>query len=157
MLNEIISKKIKNLSNIQFLFFSLIISIIYLIYNILFSLIFKNYLEYNSSSQIILNSTFLIIYSIFFAPFIETFIFQFIIIKFLNKKFKSYLFGILISAFTFNIFHNFTYLEHIAFIPISLFFPYIFYIYDKANKNAFLRVSFIHFTINFLLIGSSLL
>lgn len=149
MINQNFKLKIQSLSNFKFIIFSFFISFIYLAYNLLLGLIFNTS---NSSSLIILNSIPLIFYSIFLAPFIETFIFQFIIIKLSKKIFKNYFWGIIISALIFNISHNFSLWNHIAFIPISLFFPYIFYVYDEIDKNPILRLTFIHFSVNLVLI-----
>ncbi|WP_415330049.1 CPBP family glutamic-type intramembrane protease [Clostridium perfringens] len=97
------------------------------------------------------------IWCIFIAPFLETLIFQFAIIKIVKKLSKSYLLAIILSICAFNIAHTFSLIGHIAFIPISVFFAYIFYIYDEVNRNPFLRLSFIHFIINLTLIGPYLL
>ncbi|EOU1465971.1 CPBP family intramembrane metalloprotease [Clostridium perfringens] len=147
-----INKKLQNLSNPQFIIFSFLSAIIYLIYNVLLSFIIKE-----KAASIIFNSTFLMIWCIFIAPFLETLIFQFAIIKIVKKLSKSYLLAIILSICAFNIAHTFSLIGHIAFIPISVFFAYIFYIYDEVNRNPFLRLSFIHFIINLTLIGPYLL
>lgn len=82
MINQNFKLKIQSLSSFKFIIFSFFIAFIYLAYNLLLGLLFNTS---SSSSLIILNSLPLIFYSIFWAPFIETFIFQFIIIK-ISKK-----------------------------------------------------------------------
>ena len=146
------NKKLQNLSNPKFILFSFLVAIVYLIYNILFNLIMNENFRSNSTS-IIFNSSLLMIWGIFIAPILETFIFQFAIIKVVKKISKSYFLAIILSACIFNIAHKFSLIEHIFFLPISFFFAYIFYIYDEINREPFLRLVFMHFTINVILIA----
>lgn len=72
MINQRFIKKIQNISYFKFIIFSFLTAFIYMFYNLLLNLLFYNYFNSNSSTSIILNSTFLSFYSVLIAPFIET-------------------------------------------------------------------------------------
>ena len=82
-----------------------------------------------------------------FIPLLETFIFQYLIIEFSNniKLLKNNNFAIIIiSAITFGLSHNYSFLYIFYASIIGLFLAYSYIIYKKKNFSPFLIVTLIH-------------
>lgn len=87
------------------------------------------------------------------APLFETFIYQFAIIKLLQKikffKTKSLLL-IIISALLFTLDHRYSLFYMLNVFPIGLLLAYSFIVYDKKNNHPFWIVFSIHSLRNFI-------
>ncbi|WP_368410196.1 CPBP family glutamic-type intramembrane protease [Clostridium sp.] len=139
-----------NLKIHNFIIIIILLGISNFLFNLLPNLLFKNVYvnNFNSPTSIILNSIFLQIYTISIGPFLETFIFQFLIIKICKNLFKNYTVGFILSIILFSLFHNYS-LEYIfSVLPAAIFFAYIFILYDKYKMNPLIRLTFIHSVFN---------
>lgn len=139
-----------NLKIHNFILIAILLGILNFLFSLLPNLIFKNaYVNnFNSPTSIISNSIFLQIYTISIGPFLETFIFQFLIIKICKNLFKNYIVGFILSVLIFSFFHNYSLKYIFSVLPDAIFFAYIFILYDKYKKNPLIRLTFIHSIFN---------
>lgn len=126
--------------------------ILLILISLLFSLVFESHQDISFIKD--WSNTKIFVITVLITPFIETFLFQTLIIEFwLNKKLKNsgrrLLYLILIPTLIFSFFHIYSISYFIGSLMLGFIFSFLYIIaMDRKDINAFLFVSLIHIIIN---------
>lgn len=137
----------------KFVILSIIATVLLLVLtSFVVSLLFENHQDISFLKD--WSNTKIFVITVLIIPFIETFLFQTLLIEFwLNKKLKSsrrrLLYLIFIPTLIFSFFHIYSIGYFIGSLMLGFIFSFLYIItMDRKDINAFLFVSFIHFIIN---------
>ncbi|TDE01962.1 CPBP family intramembrane glutamic endopeptidase [Flavobacterium hiemivividum] len=149
---SLLSKLLGGLNKKAYIITSAIITIfIFFLASLVINILFNNIedIEYLRDLNIYL----IFFLTVIIVPFIETFVFQKVIIEFIINRFPQYnlYFSIIISALIFASFHCYSTAYFIGIMFIGLNFSF-FYILSMKRKDVspFLHVTFLHMLMNFI-------